>query len=193
MNRYAVPSQADVAEVDVRTAPLRAPDSASSAEMALEHALRYCAEKLGVGVNQGVKESVRRGEPTCRSYFDFALAREIADYLGAFDEDVRAAYIFEYEATPEDICFCEENGDPMVHLIVQVRRRTAALQSMLQALESALIRSYASLLDATETTHLLDVQIVDEEDISRRRGYGALLSSLHHRPLQVWERGGSVA
>jgi hypothetical protein len=31
--------------------------------------------------------------------------------------------------------------------------------------------------------------VADEEEVATRRGYGALVSSIHVRPLRVWSRG----
>jgi hypothetical protein len=44
------------------------------------------------------------------------------------------------------------------------------------------------MIGTRQLAHLLDVQIVDDADVKNRVGYGAMLSSLHHRPIQVWER-----
>jgi hypothetical protein len=44
------------------------------------------------------------------------------------------------------------------------------------------------LIDAPQLAHLLDVQVVEDIDVEERTGYGALLSSVHNRPIQVWER-----
>ena len=190
MNTYAVQSQTDVTEVDGRESLLRMPDPASAAETALNGALNYCVAKLGVGGIEEVLESLRHRQMICQGYFNYALAKNVADYLGAFDEAVKAAYLFEYDATPEDVCFCETSHDHLIHVIVHVGRRTAALQSMLQALDSALTSRYADLTGAGEVAHVLDVHIVNDDDVRRRCGYGALLSSVHHRPLQLWLRDG---
>jgi hypothetical protein len=44
------------------------------------------------------------------------------------------------------------------------------------------------MVDASELKHLLDAQIVDDEEVKSRVGYGALLSSIHNRPVRVWQR-----
>jgi hypothetical protein len=38
-----------------------------------------------------------------------------------------------------------------------------------------------------QLAHLLDVQAVTDEDVENRVGYGAMLSSLHNRPIRIWE------
>jgi hypothetical protein len=36
--------------------------------------------------------------------------------------------------------------------------------------------------------HVLDVQVVDDEEVQNSIGCGALLHSLHTRPIRIWER-----
>ena len=96
--------------------------------------------------------------------------------------------MFEYDATPEDVCFSEVAQTPLLHLIVHTERKTKALNSLVTMLERALAQSYARLIGPRQLQHLLDVQVVDDREVEDRIGYGALFSSLHHRPLKVWER-----
>jgi hypothetical protein len=55
-------------------------------------------------------------------------------------------------------------------------------------LDRALSDRYADATGANQRAYLLDVQVVDAADVANRRGYGALLTSLHHPPIKVWER-----
>ena len=52
----------------------------------------------------------------------------------------------------------------------------------------ALLDDVAELLDRPPAASLLDVHMVDDDDVETRTGYGVLLSSIHHLPIQVWER-----
>jgi len=108
--------------------------------------------------------------------------------LGAFDDDVKAVYLFECDATQEDICFGEASSTPLVHLLVWAKRKTAALTSLISALDRALVQCYSSQFGVSGPASLLDVQVVVDSDVDKRTGYGALLSSLHHRPLEIWRR-----
>ena len=69
-----------------------------------------------------------------------------------------------------------------------VGRRTAALTSLLDALDRALVAECASRLDMDKLTHLLDAQIVDDVQVKDRTGYGALLASAQYKPIQIWQR-----
>ena len=124
---------------------------------------------------------------TCNRYH-YDLAKRIAESLGKLDGSIKAVYVLDYDATPEDLCFCEANTDPLIHLIVWTQRRTPALGALVAAIDRALVDSYRDLVSAPELTNLLDVQVVDDSDVNKRSGYGALFSSVHHRPVTLWER-----
>jgi len=104
------------------------------------------------------------------------------------DENVKAVYVVDYDATPQDLCFGEATPTSLIHLLVWAERKTGALDSLVAALGLALAQRYADLTGRPRLTHLLDVQVIDDADVKNRVGYGALLSSLHHRPIQVWKR-----
>jgi hypothetical protein len=155
-------TQTGVVDVEFTAPPLQLPDAASMAEATLAKALEFCAH--------------------------YNLAKQAAEFLGALDENVKAVYICDYDATPEDLCFGEATQASLVHLVVWARRKTGALNSLVAALDRALVQSYADLIGMRQLAHLLDVQVIDDADVENRVGYGAMLSSIYHRPIQVWER-----
>jgi hypothetical protein len=59
---------------------------------------------------------------------------------------------------------------------------------MVKALDQALVRHYTKLADTPHLQRILDVQMVGDPEVEDRIGYGALLSSIHTPPLQVWKR-----
>ena len=75
-----------------------------------------------------------------------------------------------------------------VHLLVWAQPKTAALNGLVETWDRALAQGYAEMINGHRLANVLDVQVVDDADVEKRVGYGALLSSLHHRPIQVWER-----
>jgi hypothetical protein len=178
----------EVVDVKFTAPPLQLPDMASMAEVVLTQALEFCAQKMGLDSPEAVVACLRQGDNTAFGYWHYGLARQVAEYLGTWDEDVKAVYIYDYDATPEDSCFEEMIPAEPVHLIVWAQRKTAALESLVAALERALVQSCADLINKTKLMHLLDVQLVDDADAENRTGYGALFSSLYHPPTQVWER-----
>jgi hypothetical protein len=163
-------------------------DVSSLAEAVLAQALEFCAQKMGLSTRQAAIHLLRQGDTSACQYWRFGLARQVAQHLGAWDEDVKAVYTCDYDATPQDLCFSEAGPASLVHLIVWAQRKTAALNALADSMDSALVECCAEELDAPNLAHLLDVQVIDDADVKNRLGYGAMLSSLHNRPIQVWQR-----
>ena len=176
--------------VDVKrsTPQFRLPDAESTADITLTQALEFCAQKMRLADHQAVVERLRQGDSNACQYCHYSIAKQVAESLGALDNNIKAAYIVDYDATPEDICFREGMSAPLVHLIIWAERKTNALDSLVSALDRALVKRYASLIGTGQLAHLLDVQIVSDDDVKNRVGYGAMLSSLYNRPIQIWER-----
>jgi hypothetical protein len=176
--------------IDVRVAVPAQPTRMSAAGQAiLSHALSYCAAKMSLGGPRIAAERLCQGDDAASGYCLYCIAKQAAETIGALDENVRAVYTFDCEATPEDASLGEiARGAPLVHLLVWTQRKTAALDALLAALDRALARAYADMLGVGRPAGLLDVQVVDDVQVGRRSGYGALLSSMYHRPVQVWQR-----
>lgn len=164
------------------------PDAASTAESAINRAIEFCAARLRVSDYGVVIERLCQHDARACEYCQYSLAQQVGAALGALDEHVKAVYVLDYDATPEDVVFGQEPETPLIHMILRVERKTNALKSLIDALDRALMQAYAQILGATGRQHLLDVQIVTEDEVSQRRGYGAMLSSIHQRPLCIWER-----
>jgi hypothetical protein len=81
-----------------------------------------------------------------------------------------------------------EKQTSLIHLIAWAERKTSALDSLVEALDRALVQHYADLIGQHQLAHLLDVQVIDDADVKNRVGYGAMLSSLYQKPIQVWKR-----
>lgn len=163
-------------------------DTSVLAETALNRALEFCAEKMTAGDRQAALALLQHNNRSAEGYFHYSLAEQAAEWLGSWDEDIKAAYIYNYEATPEDVCFDESAHPTLLHLILWTRRKTGALQSILEALDRALTRDYREMTGLRDLAHFLDAQIVDDHQVQNSIGVGALLSSLHTRPLKIWER-----
>lgn len=170
------------------TAPvLRMPNAASTSEDIMNKALEFCARRIGAeGAEDAIHRLQQRDHWACE-YCYYSIAEQMGAALGALDENVKAVYMFEYDATPEDLCFGETKNTPLLHLLVWTHRKTEALNALVAMLDRALAHDYAQLVGPRQLKHLLDVQIVDDTDVKGRIGYGALLHSIHHRPLKVWE------
>ncbi len=180
--------QADAIDVRVGS-PQHVPGPAATAGDVLAEAMAFCAHKIGVEGPEAVADLLRRDDRDACGYCLYGIAKYVASSLGAMDDQVKAVYVFDHDATPEDLCFGTlGRGAPLVHLIVWTVRKTAASRALLAALDRALAQAYADLLERPPLESMLDVQVVDDADVENRRGHGALLHALHQRPVQVWER-----
>ena len=160
-------------------------DVTRAAEEMLDQALQFGAVKAHQSDRDAVVSALRAGEAVVSGYFYYSLARSAGAYLGTWDHDVKAVYTFDLEATPEDACFGEARH-PLVHLIVWVERKTAALAALAATLDRALAEQVGSLRGQQERQFILDVQIVDSAEVSSRTGYGAVLASVRPNAIQVW-------
>lgn len=170
------------------TPPLRLPDAASITQGFLDKALAYCAEKMRLAGPQAALELLRQGDSRARWHSHHSLAQQVAATLGDMDRNVSSVFVFDYDATPEDLAFGDPTRVSPIHLIVRAERKSEALYALVAALESALVQDYARRIGPGQLKYLLDVQVIDAEDVEKRRGYAALLGSLYNRPIQVWER-----
>ena len=169
--------------------PLELPDATRSTKSMLSEAMQFCAQKIGVDSLDAVADLLRQNDRTACEYCLYGMAKGVATSLGTMDEHVKAVYVLDYDATPEDLCFGTLNqGAPLIHLIVWTGRKTAALSSLVAALDRALARAYTDLFGGPQMEALLDVQMIDDADVENRTGHGALLQAIHHRPIQIWER-----
>ncbi len=166
----------------------RQPDVAQAAGEILTQAMEYCARKMQLDSPQAVVAPVRAGQGKACEYYHYSVAKQVAALMGALDANIKAAYIYDYDATPEDLCFGETRRGLPIHLLIWAAPKTAALSALAETVGRALAQHYAMMIGVPQPAHLLDVQIVDDADVERRLGHGALLSSLHHRPVEVWKR-----
>lgn len=163
------------------------PDAATFGSGAIADALAMCASKMHLLSSESALDCLRDGDEVAWDFFEYGIARQVAEHLGAMDREVRRIYSFDDEATPEDAAFSRHSGR-IVHLIVEVERRTGALHSLIAAVDRSIVQACSEVLNRQGLQHMLDVQVVDEADVRNRNGYGALLASIHHRPMRIWER-----
>lgn len=164
-----------------------AKDLASITEAALVEAIAFCARKVRLDDSLAVRDRLRMGDRQVCEYCNYSLARQVAASLGALDDNVQAAYL--YDDAPSDGCYFDEMRQALpIHLIIWASRKTAALHAVVETWDRTLTQRYAELIGGQLPGHLLDVQVVDSADVARRIGYGAIITSLHNPPLEVWKR-----
>jgi hypothetical protein len=158
----------------------------------VEEALEFCAEKAGLKDKEQARAVLLAGDCCACEYLRYALAQKVAEYLGSMDDTIHAIYTYEPEyATRVDEAIPERpNLSPGFSLIARVSRKSAALSSVVASMRSALAEEYRRLgcPKANVLCSELDVRVVDENEVEKRTGYGALIDSLYVRPIEVWHR-----
>ena len=163
-------------------------DLTGMTEEVLTQAIEYCTQKVRLDNSQAVIDRLREGDGQVCEYCNYSLAKQVAASLGALDENITAAYLYDYDAPTEGFDFEEMGRALPIHLIVWAKRKTAALNAVVETWDRALTQRYAEVIGGHQPAHLLDVQVVDGVDVAKRIGYGAMLSSLHHPPTELWKR-----
>ena len=188
MSKQSEAKTKTIADALVKTPALHLPDASSTAAAILSQAMGYCAQKMGLKDTQAAIDRVKQGDTMACGYCHYSAAQQVADTLGMLDGNVQTAYVFEYDATPEDVSMGEAARIIPLHLLVWVKRKTDALSALVESLDRAMAQSLANMLGTSSDAHVLDVQVVDDSDVKNRTAYGALLSSLFQRPIKVWDR-----
>jgi hypothetical protein len=188
MGEVSTVRQTKATSVGDVAAPFQFPDTGSTAEVVLNEGLAFCARKMGLGDLREVVRRLQEGDDSACQYCRYGLAKKAAESIGNLDDNIKSVYVLDYDATPHDLCFGQEQQRSPIHLIVWAERKTDALASLVRALDRALVKRYAALISAPDLARMLDVQVVDDQDVRDCVGYGALLSSTHNRPIRVWAR-----
>ncbi len=186
MDKTKSVTKTDVVEFSV--SPVSVTDAANIADAAVNAALKFAVDKTQLEDTSAVVDRLKWGNSVTYGYFHYGLAKHMAQRVGELDQDVKAVYVWDEDMASEDKPFDGIAEPGPIHLIVWVQRRTNALESLLEALDRALTESYAKLMGARELQHVLDAQIIDDEAVEQRTGYGAMLSSVHYRPIEAWKR-----
>lgn len=158
----------------------------------MEDAIEFCAKKTRFKDRERVLGALRCGDCSVCEYLRYGLAKGVAEYLGSVDDTVKAVYIYEpeYATSVDGPIPGRPNLSPGISLIAWVSRKSAALSSVVASVRSALAEEYRQLAcpKANALCYELDVTVADDDEVQRRTGYGALISSLYVRPMEIWRR-----
>jgi len=158
----------------------------------VEEALEFCAEKAGLKDKEQARNVLLTGDCCVCEYLRYGLAQKVAEYLGSVDDTIQAIYTYEpeYATSVDGAIPTRPNLSPGLNLIARVSRKSAALSSVVASMRSALAEEYRRLgcPKANALCSELDVRAVDENEVEKRTGYGALINSLYVRPIEVWHR-----
>lgn len=163
-------------------------DPTSVAEALVADTLSRCAEQMSLRDSAAVVDRLRRGDHVVHLACEQELARNVAEYLSYLDSDIKTVYRYEYTCGGQSAGQHALELRPIIHLVVLTERRTAALISVLAALDRALSQSLAERCGGQEAPSVLNVHVIADADIRNRAGYAALLFAPHWEPVQVWKR-----
>jgi predicted nucleotidyltransferase len=139
-------------------------------EQMVDAALKFCARRSNKSPSE-VERLIRSSDPWANSTFRYALAKEIRKILSS-DQKFRDLYIM--GSVMEDRA--RLNSD--INLIMHVVDAQEDFQYWLVLLNEGLVKMIRERFGAgKELRTLLDCQVVTDEGVNQKIGYGALLSS----------------
>jgi predicted nucleotidyltransferase len=128
-----------------------------------------------------VLRRLRAGDPDMHSRFRYALAKELAEYLARLEAGFCGIYLYG-SAMGEA---ASQYSD--IDVIVVVESRHDETMRVLARLDLSLVTQYRCLVGTrTRPSSLLDARVIEEADIARRDGYGAIVDGLFTRPVCLW-------
>jgi F420-non-reducing hydrogenase iron-sulfur subunit len=153
-------------------------------------ALAFTEQKTRLRGRQAVVGALQQGQTAAHDYFRYGLAKEIGNYLGQAEATVRDVYLYEPESATGEIVNGKTSLTKGLELIVWVTGHKELLLPVIETLDQELVAEYKVLLGPAVSAMpgLMTVDIIDDQDVQNRMGSGALVSSLHTRPLKVWSR-----
>jgi len=158
----------------------------------VDQALDFAAREVGHQARAQTMAALKNGDCSVCGYVLHGLAHEVATYLGSVDSSVKAIYTYEPEyATGADGPMPDQpNLSPAISMLAWVDRKSAALVSVVNILSSAVTEELKRFgcPKANALCHTLDVELVDEDQVLGRIGYGALIDSVYVRPMEIWRR-----
>lgn len=159
-----------------------------AAEAIRDNAIAEAQKKLGVSQSDLSLEHLLNTHPAFFGYFKSGMAMEVAEVLATNDKNVQAIYVHDPDWNPF-VADVNTTPDATVYLLVKVDA-TAALEAFIDSLDRALTAALRELPSPlfSHREFILDVQLISEEDIRLRRGYGVLITSVFAPALKIWER-----
>lgn len=158
----------------------------------MDKAIIFSAEKMGFEGRDQVVEARAQGDCATCDYLRYGLAKEVANYLGITDKTIQVVFFFEPEGPilPSKRQGAASRLSPGISLILRVSRKTAALESLIASVISSIEEEYKRVHcpEAKALCNMIDIITVEDEEIERRTGYGALVGSLFMPPMEIWKR-----
>ncbi len=120
--------------------------------------------------------------------YEQQLACHVAEYLSQLDPAIKAVYRYPCACGGGPGSEGEIEWRPAIHLVVLTERRTAALISVLAALDRALSQALVDRCHTPQATHVLNVHVIDDADLRDQGRYAALFFPPRLQPVPIWRR-----
>jgi hypothetical protein len=166
-------------------------------ENMVESALEFCVKRTEHADPEAALAAIRAGDCSACHYLRYGLAKSVGSFLGDADPSVLVVYTFEpeYCVGVSDGAGCDMEDTLGINLIAVAGRASEGLFSTIASLEDAVRQAGTKLVCpwGNGCCYALDVKVTDREQVASKRGYGAVICSVHVRPLKVWDRVGEHA
>ena len=182
----AVLTKDRVTDSSTAMSSLQMPDATRMAERALLDALEFCVQEIGLDDPEAMARRIQQGNNVACACFRYGLAKQVAQSLSDLDDSIKAVYTLDCRLVPLDLTSDELAEDiQRLHLLVWMQPEILGFGSVVEALDRALVQGYADILGIGDRVALLDVQVIDDADVEKLIGYGAVLASICHRVTTV--------
>lgn len=169
------------------------PQDQSLADILVDEAVYGCACQKFSGDVEQARTALRQGRCDICEIFRDHLVLQIGQYLGKVDPTIKA--VVKYEPEPAPLLPPSQRLSPEsrrrgINLIAWVGRKSAALSALGSSLETTVAESRRKLgcQNAQPACFNLDIQIVDDREVSESRGAGLMVNQPFLRSIQIWKR-----
>ncbi len=172
----------EIAKIDLSKSPID-----DLAEIILRDAIEMARQKINpMYLDRELTALIR--DRTFFEYFRHGVARGVAEGLAANDKTVIGVYGFETSDNPYSVSGEDHGPDLTVHLLVLVEKPTEGLKAFVASLDRVITSQMVALSPPNyeQIESVLDISLITREDVKKRLGLAALLSSVHAPPLKVW-------
>jgi hypothetical protein len=158
------------------------------AETIREEAINEAREKIADPTDMELPRLL--GQLDFLNAFQYEVALNVANILAKHDQNIQTVYAYDPGLNADSESGEQLPPDMTVHLLVLVTKPSAALEALVKSLDRALTISLRELPSPLfmNREFILDANLVTEEDVKLRRGYGSMLNSLFAPLLKVWQR-----
>jgi hypothetical protein len=165
----------------------------SLADILVNEAVYGCACQKFSGDVEQTRQALRQGRCDICEIFRDHLVLQIGQYLGKVDPTIKAIVKYEPELAPllpQSQRLSPESRRRGINLIAWVGRKSAALSALGSSLETTVAESRRKLgcQNAQPACFNLDIQIVDDREVSESRGAGLMVKQPFLRSIQIWKR-----